>query len=556
MASNQNDTKERKLEYFYQLNSVMPLMRIVSASILIIMGILILDILNIPSRLFEKAPEQLRSVVLVGFVLIIAFWLIEHSYIQAYRLKTINSIDTILSCLFLSSLICSFYYSVSAGGYSIKACITLVSLLFSFISIIYRANKCKYQTKHNEYILDFNDIVNNNFTVSKDFPLLISEKEVDYDLLNRSSIIEQLYSTITNYQSDRSFVIALCGEWGIGKTTIINNTKKLLKKDANSPVIIEDFDPWIYGSRDALLLSMFEKILNKAGVKYSVLKSHRIAKSLKITFGDIGKALSNTDQVSSLIQELVSPNESFDQIAAIKAELSMYLKSLDKPVVFIIDNIDRADSDNVIFLFKLIGTLFDLPNILYILSYDSKRVNELINDTAKINPKYIEKIVQQEIHVPPVPKDHLEALYQICLRNILQQYNVNFESDTIYSSLCKLFADKINVRNYKRLLNSAISRVYQNSHRLDNAALLAIESIKFLSPSLYDLMVNNRKYFISSDKILDDEARDNIYFRDRFNKSGKEFYSDLASEYPQYLSLLCALFPYAYRYNKGEELEL
>ena len=54
------------------------------------------------------------------------------------------------------------------------------------------------------------------------------------------------------------------------------------------------------------------------------------------------------------------------------------------PFEYVIDNLERASAENIIFLFKLISTVFDLPNIIYLLSYDQARMNEILSDTAQI----------------------------------------------------------------------------------------------------------------------------------------------------------------------------
>ena len=70
-------------------------------------------------------------------------------------------------------------------------------------------------------------------------------------------------------------------------------------------------------------------------------------------------------------------------------QIGSYLLDQNKKVVFVIDNLERASAENIIFLFKLISTVFDLPNIIYLLSYDQARMNEILSDTAQINPKFV-----------------------------------------------------------------------------------------------------------------------------------------------------------------------
>ena len=65
---------------------------------------------------------------------------------------------------------------------------------------------------------------------------------------------------------------------------------------------------------------------------------------------------------------------------------------IDKKIVLVIDNIDRAEADNILFLFKHIGAVFDLPNILYILSYDDKRIKAVFEDEKKSIQSILRKL--------------------------------------------------------------------------------------------------------------------------------------------------------------------
>ena len=64
-----------------------------------------------------------------------------------------------------------------------------------------------------------------------------------------------------------------------------------------------------------------------------------------------------------------------------------------KNVIFIIDNIDRADKENVGLLFKLVGSVLDFENITYILSYDDTRVKNIMSDDLNIDYDYLKKII-------------------------------------------------------------------------------------------------------------------------------------------------------------------
>ena len=66
----------------------------------------------------------------------------------------------------------------------------------------------------------------------------------------------------------------------------------------------------------------------------------------------------------------------------------------DKKILFIIDNIERADKENIIFLFKLINNILNFDNTFYLLSFDDERMRKIFDKDLKIDFEYLKKIIQ------------------------------------------------------------------------------------------------------------------------------------------------------------------
>ena len=123
-----------------------------------------------------------------------------------------------------------------------------------------------------------------------------------------------------------AFVIGLEGEWGSGKTTIINNVKKKLRDNENV-IIIENFDPWIYGTQNALLMAMYDSILRETGVRYSVYHEKRIIKSLS-------DLLVDCYSVGNVMQNLFfSQRGDYDEAQEIITRLKQYVERTNKTIV-------------------------------------------------------------------------------------------------------------------------------------------------------------------------------------------------------------------------------
>ena len=124
-------------------------------------------------------------------------------------------------------------------------------------------------------------------------------------------------------------------------------------------------------------------ILSKTGIKYSTYSSKQTVHKLKET-------VVNKNKLSSLLGTMVEIEQrDYETVKQLKEKIGVYLRQLEMPIVFMIDNLDRAEAENVLFLFKLIGSVFDLPNIIYVLAYDGERIQKVFSDINKVNPKYI-----------------------------------------------------------------------------------------------------------------------------------------------------------------------
>ena len=58
---------------------------------------------------------------------------------------------------------------------------------------------------------------------------------------------------------------------------------------------------------------------------------------------------------------------------------------------------DRASPSSVISLLKLIPTVLNFKNTVYVLAYDNERIIKIVSKTSDIDSKYLEKIIQKKL---------------------------------------------------------------------------------------------------------------------------------------------------------------
>lgn len=96
--------------------------------------------------------------------------------------------------------------------------------------------------------------------------MFIEDKDVKIseDRLNRSNFAKSLALNIKNYlnrnEINDCLTIGLMGEWGSGKTSILNMTEEYLK---DTDIKIIKFNPWLYSSYNQIVEQFFDNMIRE-----------------------------------------------------------------------------------------------------------------------------------------------------------------------------------------------------------------------------------------------------------------------------------------------------
>lgn len=252
-----------------------------------------------------------------------------------------------------------------------------------------------------------------------------SIKDSSEDKLGFDRVARELSSAIAGISSDKSFIFGLEGKWGSGKSSLLTLTQDWLAKlpEDERPRVIR-FEPWLIGNRDALLSYLFTE-LNKAIVEIESSKGNigpdtkEKAKKAEKALRQFAKGISKLGGVievagdasgfapAKLLGKGLTSLRNFGdrktpKIETLKSDLVDALKGLDVKFLVTIDDVDRLDPEEVLEILRLAKSVADLPNVSYLLCYDSEILAQSVEKAGKIEDgkRYLEKIVQLSISVP------------------------------------------------------------------------------------------------------------------------------------------------------------
>ncbi|HLY47161.1 MAG TPA: P-loop NTPase fold protein [Stellaceae bacterium] len=249
----------------------------------------------------------------------------------------------------------------------------------------------------------------------------------DEDKLGFREVAKRIATALVDHASEDGLAIGIEGTWGSGKSSLlflIADELGKLPRD-REPTII-DFRPWLIGNRDALITSLFgelsrqlDQVALDAGdaTRISVAKAKEAGEALRrfiSALSKTGSAIEVAGDASGIgpvkwfgkavkaVGEFVGKKPAARELSELKDKLVKSLRDLEHRFVVTIDDVDRLDPAEVIEVLRLVRSVVDLPNVIYLLCYDSDTLAHSIEQAASVKSgqSYLEKIVQLTVMVP------------------------------------------------------------------------------------------------------------------------------------------------------------
>jgi hypothetical protein len=337
------------------------------------------------------------------------------------------------------------------------------------------------------------------------------------DALDRGPFISSLIKSLvhTEQRSDGTisrratgFVVGLTGEWGLGKSSVLNLLhEKLQQVDG---VVVATLNPWLFKGRDELVEAYFNSLREALGSSTSEktrevrIQLERYKASIELagtTVATVIDALGAGGAATAFwkkwlvkwLSALIKPKDlSANQERKL---LEAKLANASVPVVVLIDELDRVEDDEVRAVAQLVKAVGDIKGISYLVAYDPDRVTQALGrgnkpkERQRTGESYLEKIIQFPISLRPLFEEDVKALLAHSLR--VNGVDLPDPNEPYQQSIIKQLVQVVRTpREIKRLTGAFAVLEEITRGEICPYDVLGYSWIVTKAPALRDLIVN------------------------------------------------------------------
>ena len=289
-------------------------------------------------------------------------------------------------------------------------------------------------------------------------------ERIEVDILGVREFAVKIAQSMLAQQMNAGLVYGLEGTWGSGKSTLKNHilcevNSSYFGPRNQKPIIIQ-FDPWIQRGVQPLVGALLEEI--KAGISQAGLESESIVAKAGSGFEYVGnKAAEHREAIVALgefvgaiadvalpvpspssksgkISRLLGtcakmirkraddPAQSVHSLKSNKERVDKAIVKLQRQLIISIDDIDRLDPREIMEVMRLVRSVADFSNTIYLLNYDPSVVASAAKEVHGVDnsKRYLEKIVNIPIRVPVHEPYDLIDWFKKAIDGLLKDYQL------------------------------------------------------------------------------------------------------------------------------------
>lgn len=309
------------------------------------------------------------------------------------------------------------------------------------------------------------------------------------DALGRTKTAESFAEQVLTLDSAEGVVVGVLGPWGSGKTSFVNLARGRLKE---SDVAVLEFNPWMFSGADQLVRAFFIELSAQLKLRPGLVEIGELVEDYGETFSElawlplIGPWIERGRAATKVLAKLLQRQK--EGIRVSQSRVRDALGKLKKPIVVVLDDIDRLTTPEIRDVFKLVRLTANFPNVIYLLAFDRIRVEQALGEQGIPGRDYLEKILQIGIDLPVVPTQVLNSQIFKAIDNALAEienrghFDSNLWPDVFMEVIQPLIRNMRDVRRYATAIHGTVRDLGGQIALVD---VLALEAVRVFLPDVF-----------------------------------------------------------------------
>jgi hypothetical protein len=260
-------------------------------------------------------------------------------------------------------------------------------------------------------------------------------------------------------------------------------------------VTVLDFNPWMFSGAEQLIEWFFVEVSTQLKLRPGLAEVGKDLEDYGETFSGmgwlplVGPWIERGRAATNILAKILQHRK--EGIGGRRAKIEQALAALDKPIVVVIDDIDRLTTSEIRDIFKLVRLTANFPNVIYIVAFDRVRVEEALAEQGIPGRDYLEKILQVGVDLPAVPAHVLNKQIFKAIDNALSAvdekgpFDANVWPDVFMEVIRPLLRNMRDVRRYAAAVHGTVRDL---DGQVALADVLALEAVRIFLPDVFRQM--------------------------------------------------------------------
>jgi len=303
------------------------------------------------------------------------------------------------------------------------------------------------------------------------------------DILGRAPIINTISFSLL---ISKTPVLALFGDLGSGKTSVLNLLRDHLGQKVKPRAIVVFFNCWLPGSSESLSSYLLDDIARECGKQYVVPGIRKDARKLAL-------ALAKSVPLLSSLSDMWSASTQRDDLQRLADAVSR----LPRRVVVLLDEIDRMQKEEILELWKVLRGVSVSPNLSFVCASERTRMALAVAEGIGLDSNvYLEKFFPTSLSLPVIDADALKGIGVRRLVSTLRNqgwFEVDADREMYAEQLEKIWDDLVapfcqTPRAIGLLANDVGAASLPLRGEVNPIELTLFEMLRRFEPSVYEIV--------------------------------------------------------------------